>query len=286
MPYVEANGIQTYFEEDAGPAGAGVPLILLHGFTGSIAQWHAARPLLVGEHRIIAYDLRGHGRSTAPEDLNTYSLAAYVDDLRALLDHLGIECANILGSSFGGMIALEFALTYPERLHALILADTSAGPRCVELSEAIAAREDGIDRALAYAAQHGLSAHVERELQTNPVLRSDPHRREHFQARWQRMTLQGFLGAGRARAERPDHHHDLDQLTMPVLIVVGDRDPLVSAAEYLHAHIPHSALRTINNAGHPAVSDQPHGFVAVVRAFLTGLQPESYQFGAAASVRE
>lgn len=275
MPHVDTNGISTYYEEDASPQTAGsTPIVLLHGFTGSIGQWAEARPLLAGEYRVISYDLRGHGRTEAPEDLSSYTIEAYARDLLALLDALAIDRAHVLGSSFGGMVALEFALRRPERLRTLILSDTSAGPRCIELSEPIAAREDGIERALAYAAEHGLNAHVERELATNEALRADPHRAERFHRRWQQMTLHGFLGSGKARNQRPDHHGDLDRLTMPVLIIAGDRDVLVPAAEYLHAHIPRSALRLINGAGHPAVTDQPHGFVAVVRGFLAGLDPE------------
>jgi 3-oxoadipate enol-lactonase len=271
MPYVHTNGIRTYYEIDEGPAGAGEPLVLLHGFTGSLAQWQAVRPLLATERTVIAYDLRGHGHTEAPQDVQSYTMAGYAEDLRALLDALSIERAHILGSSFGGMVALEFALRYPVRVTTLILSDTSAGPRCVELSEPLAAREEGIDRALAYAKTHGLTALVERELQTRPELRADPHRLEHFHARWRRMTLHGFLGAGHARATRTDHHGDLGRLHMPVLIIAGDRDVIVPAAEYMHAHIPGSALRLIAGAGHPAVADQPHGFVAVVRGFLAGL---------------
>ena len=274
MPYVRTNGIQTYYEEDAGPAaGAGEPLVLLHGFTGSIAQWAAVRPLLAGEHRVICYDLRGHGRSDAPEELAAYTMDAYVEDLRGLLDALGIERAHVLGSAFGGMVALEFAFRYPQRVQSLILSDTSAGPRSIELSKAIAAYEDGIGRALAYAREHGLSPQVERELATIPQLRADPHRRERFHQQWRRMTLHGFLGAGKARAERPDRHHDLGRLTMPALVIAGDRDVLVPAAEYMHGHIPRSALRLINHAGHPAMADEPHGWVAMVRGFLAGLDP-------------
>jgi 3-oxoadipate enol-lactonase len=274
MPYVQTNDIRTHYEVDPGPPNGAEPLVLLHGFTGSIAQWAEVRPLLATQHRVIAYDLRGHGRTDAPQDLSTYTMAAYADDLRDLLDALGVARAHVLGSAFGGMVALEFALRYPERVRSLILADTSAGPRCVELSEPIAATEEGIERALTHARTHGLDSMVERLLATDPALRADPHRVEHFHARWRRMTLHGFLGAGKARAERPDHHDDLGRLTMPVLIVVGDRDVLVPAAEYMHAHIPRSALRLINHAGHPAVADQPHGFAAVVRGFLAGLDPE------------
>ena len=255
-------------------AGAGPALVLLHGFTGSIDQWARVRPLLAAEHRLICYDLRGHGRSDAPDDLASYTIEAYVADLRDLLDALGIERCVPLGSAFGGMVALEFALQHPERVRSLILADTSAGPRSVELSEGIAAYEDGIARALAYAREHGLAPQVERELEAMPHLRIDPHRRERFHEQWRQMTLHGFLGGGKARTERPDRHEDLGRLTMPVLIIAGDRDVLVPAAEYMHAHIPRSALRLINHAGHPAMADEPHGFVAMVRGFLNGLDPE------------
>ncbi len=276
MPYARTNGIRTYYEIDDGPpeAGGDEPLVLLHGFTGSLTQWNVARPLLSAERRVIAYDLRGHGHSDAPEPESTYSMAAYAGDLLALLDALGITRAHILGSSFGAMVALEFALLHPERVRTLILSDASAGPRCVELTEEIAAREEGMERSIAYAREHGLDAYVERQLATRPELRADPHRREHFHENWRKMTLHGFLGAGKARTERPDHHGDLHRLTMPVLLIAGDRDVLVPEGEYMHAHILGSSLRLIQGAGHPAVADQPHGFVAVVRGFLAGLDPE------------
>lgn len=253
MPYLQTTDIQTYYEDDPGPDAVGThPLVLIHGFTGSLAQWAAARPMLAAERQVIAYDVRGHGQSDAPEDPERYSMAGYADDLRALLDGLDLARVHLLGSSFGGMIALEFALQYPERLHSLILADTSAGPRCVELSELIAQREDGIAQALQTARATGQVAVGERQ----PAI-----------------SLHGFLGAGQARAERPDHHEDLHRLTMPVLVVVGDRDVLVPAAEYMDERLPQSQLRQINHAGHPAVRDQPHGFVAVVRGFLAGIEP-------------
>ena len=271
MPYTITNGIRTYFEDDTTGGDDPVPLVLLHGFTGSMGQWVAARPLLTDEHRVVVYDLRGHGRSDAPEDESSYSIQAYAEDLRALLDHLGVQHAHILGSSFGGMVALEFAFAYPERCATLILSDTSAGPRCTELSEAIAQREDGIDQQLAFARVQGKDALVAHELANNPLLRDDPRAAERFHQRWANLSLHGFLGAGRARSQRPDHHHELAQLTMPVLVIAGDLDVLVPAAEYLAHHIPHASLRLINHARHPAVADQPQGFVAVVRAFLSGL---------------
>lgn len=273
MPHIATNGIQTYYEQDSGPADvAGEPLVLLHGFTGSMAQWTVVRPLLAAERRVIAYDLRGHGSTDAPDDLATYTMAAYAEDLRALLDALGVDRAHVLGSSFGGMVALEFALRYPERLRSLILSDTSAGPRCTELSEMIAAREDRIARELADAHEQGKSPFIERRPPTDGGANGATGQRADTPPR--RITLQGFLGGGKARAERADHHEDLGRLTMPVLIIAGDRDVLVPAAEYMHAHIPHSALRFINHAGHPAVADEPHGFVAMVRGFLAGLDPE------------
>lgn len=258
MPYADTNGIRTYYELDDGTTDDPLapPLVLLHGFTGTLRQWEAVRPMLATEYRVVAYDLRGHGDTDAPDDTESYSMATYVEDLRALLDTLGMGEAHVLGSSFGGMIALEFALTHPDRVRSLILSDTSAGPRCVELSDLIAAREERIEGELAQARDRGAMADDEQD------------------GRGRRITLAGFLGAGKARAERQDRHEDLGQLKMPVLIIVGDRDVLVPAAEYLHAHIPGSALRQINHAGHPAVREQPDGFAAMVRGFLSGLDPD------------
>ena len=103
----------------------GVPYVLVHGVSFDRRMWELVVPELPAGHRSIAYDLRGHGAAKEAAGEPTPVLAA---DLRDLLDALGIERARISGLSYGGIVAEEFALTFPERLAALYLICTRASP--------------------------------------------------------------------------------------------------------------------------------------------------------------
>jgi pimeloyl-ACP methyl ester carboxylesterase len=116
--FAAVNGTRLYYEE----AGAGPAVVLIHGFTLDTRMWDDQFPALAQRFRVIRYDLRGFGRSALPD--GPYS---HVEDLRALLDHLGIAQASLVGLSKGGGVALDFALTYPGRTTALALLDTILG---------------------------------------------------------------------------------------------------------------------------------------------------------------
>ena len=122
MPYVPTRDIITYYEE----AGSGDPLVLIMGLGGDLQGWALTAPALAKQFRVITYDNRGAGRTSAPD--KPYTVAGMADDLAELLDALKITKAHILGYSMGGMIAQEFALKYPNRVDKLILLATSAGP--------------------------------------------------------------------------------------------------------------------------------------------------------------
>src|ERR687895_216601 len=125
MPIAELDGLSLYFEE----RGSGDPPLLLIGGIPAIADdWEPlAQRLAAGGRRVIAYDNRGSGRSTVtPGPYTTARLAA---DAVALLDHLGIERADVFGMSLGGMIAQELALGWPERVDRLVLGCTHCGVR-------------------------------------------------------------------------------------------------------------------------------------------------------------
>lgn len=122
MPYVPTRDIITYYEE----AGSGEPLVLIRGLGSDLQAWAPQVPILAKHFRVITYDNRGAGRTSAPD--KPYSIAGMADDLAALLDALKIEKAHVLGYSMGGMVAQEFALRHPGRLEKLILLATSARP--------------------------------------------------------------------------------------------------------------------------------------------------------------
>src|SRR5580698_11262839 len=127
MPFADNQGTKIYWDEQ----GTGAPILLIMGLGYPSAMWHRMRPALSASYRTIALDNRGAGRSDVPP--GPYSIALMASDAAAVLDAAGVERAHVFGASMGGMIAQEFALQYPDRVHSLILGCTAAGgPNAVQ----------------------------------------------------------------------------------------------------------------------------------------------------------
>lgn len=115
MPKVAVNGINFHYWQ----VGNGPHMIFLHGLTGNLAAWHFTQvPAFRNEYRILTYDLRGHGHSDMPP--TGYTTRDMAEDLRGIMDVLGIDRANLVGHSLGADIALQFALLYPERVEKIV----------------------------------------------------------------------------------------------------------------------------------------------------------------------
>ena len=127
MPFLDAgSGVQLhYFDDDFTDPWRDAPTILLqHGFSRNGKFWYNWVPLLSGEYRVLRPDMRGMGESVIDEDRFEPSLDTFVDDLRSILDHLGIGDVVYVGESFGGILGLNFAHRHPERVRALVLCNT------------------------------------------------------------------------------------------------------------------------------------------------------------------
>jgi esterase len=121
MPEIRANGVSLYFEEH----GTGEPIVCLHGAGSSAAVWSDAVAELAKHGRTIAYDRRGHSRSERPEPYVT-NVHEQADDAAALIDALGAAPAIVIGRSYGGAVAIDLALRYPDRVRALVLLEADA----------------------------------------------------------------------------------------------------------------------------------------------------------------
>lgn len=129
MPHVELpTGIRIRYDE-RGPSDAR-PLVLAHGFSVGLEMWYPQMHVLAQDYRLITWDARGHGGSSAPGRVEGYTMPALAGDLRGLLEALGaVDGAIIGGMSFGGQIALQYAVDHPADVHALIISDsTTRGP--------------------------------------------------------------------------------------------------------------------------------------------------------------
>lgn len=254
MSYLEHNGCQIYYEVTPAPAGAPerLPLLLSHGFGASAAMWEPNLADLAADRTVITWDMRGHGRSAAPEDQAEYSEAATVADMAAVLDAVGAEQAAVGGLSLGGYMSLAFWLAYPGRVAALVLCDTGPGYRRDEPRQEWNARAEATAQRFE---RDGLGA-----LSGSPETRRGVAASPAGLAR----AARGMLAQrdGRVIAALPD-------IEVPVLIVVGDRDePFRGAAGYMAAKIPQAVLTVIPDAGHASNIDQPELFGRQVRAFL------------------
>src|SRR5438045_2052833 len=133
MPYFHSGDVRLYYEEH----GRGYPVVLAHGMGESTELWSGRVQPLAERYRLILWDNRGHGRSDKPADEAAYGIELFAADLRSRLDHLAVERACVGGrrgtrrgrapGGSGGYTAIAFALACPERLSALILADTVPG---------------------------------------------------------------------------------------------------------------------------------------------------------------
>ena len=122
MPTRALNGVNLYYEEH----GTGTPILCIHGAGSSALLWAAAVEKLAGVARVIAYDRRGCSRSERPEPYERTSVAEHADDAAALLDALRAAPAIVIGHSYGGTVATDLALRYPDRVQALVLLEPDA----------------------------------------------------------------------------------------------------------------------------------------------------------------
>lgn len=258
--------------------GAGPPLVLLHGFTGSTETWAPSRALLGTRHRVIAVDLPGHGRSPAPAPRDR--LPAVADALAATLDRLDVARAAWLGYSLGGRVALHVALRHPARVARLVLESTSPGIADVC---ARAARADA-DAALALRLErHGVPAFVDAWM-AQPLFASQRRLDAAVLARERalrlRQTAAGLAAALRALSVggQGPLWRELPALRMPVLLVAGAED--VRYAGYARAmaeHLPAARVALVPEAGHTVHLENPIPFWSLVCRFFAaapGPSPE------------
>jgi len=252
-------------------AGAGAPLVLLHGFTGSGESWARHIPAFAKQSLTVAIDLLGHGRSDSPADPRRYRIERAADDTLAVLDQLGLTRAAVLGYSMGGRLALFLATRAPERISALILESTTPGIQDPGERRARAAQDvalaDSIER-------DGITAFVDR-WQRLPLFASQSRLAgaERTALRTIRLAQcpRGLANSLRAmgQGEQPPLFNHLPSLSMPVLVVVGAMDTAYCIlGRGITRVIPHARLVIVPDAGHAVHLERPEEFRRAVLDFL------------------
>ncbi|MDR3513165.1 MAG: alpha/beta fold hydrolase [Caulobacteraceae bacterium] len=249
MARLNRDGVELYYEVH----GEGPVILLSHGYSATSEMWRGQVEALSRGHRLVVWDMRGHGRSDYPQDPAAYSEAATLADMAALLDAVGAETAIVGGLSLGGYMSLAFNRVHPERVRGLLIIDTGPGYRNDE------AREGWNRNALATAERYEREG-LARLAAGSPEMRMSRHR-----------NAEGLAKAARGMLTQRDPNvlNALPAIKVPTLVLVGaDDTPFLAASDYMAAKIPGAVKVVIPNAGHAANIDQPKAFNRAVTGFL------------------
>jgi 2-succinyl-6-hydroxy-2,4-cyclohexadiene-1-carboxylate synthase len=253
-------------------AGGGVPVLMVHGFTGSAEGW--GEGILEGLARggpVLAVDLPGHGESDPDRDASAFTMERVVADLLAVLDDQGVETADWVGYSMGGRIAISAAVHHPNRFRRLVLESASPGLR----SEDARARRRRQDDLLARRIEaQGIEAFVDywmaqplfsTQLRLPPAVLGDARRRR---LRNRPRALANVL-RGMGTGSQPSYWDDLRGLAVPTLLLTGELDGRYSGiATEMARLLPDARHVMVADAGHTVHLELPRQWLAVVGPFL------------------
>ena len=257
--FTTINGFRCSFADE----GAGQTILFVHGFPLSRAIWQPQIKALAKNYRVIAPDLRGHGESSA--SAGVYVMATFAEDLQALIAERKCGPVVLVGHSMGGYLSFAFYRKFPQSVRALVLFCTRA---TADSEEGKIVREN-----LAQRAERESPVAVAEQMLPKMLAASAAARPDLVEQVRQIMlstSLNGLTGSLRGMAARPSSLELLPKINVPTLVVAGEHDAIIPAAESaaLAAAIPHAELAVIPGAGHLASLENPDAVIATLRAFL------------------
>jgi pimeloyl-ACP methyl ester carboxylesterase len=273
MPYAETDdGVKLFYEE----SGAGTPVIFVHEFAGDRRSWEPQMRHFARRYRVIAYDARGYPPSDVPENPASYSQARAADDIAAVLDHLSIARAHIVGLSMGGFATLHFGFRHPDMALSLCVAGCGYG---AEPDKRESFRQE-VDNIAAFLTNQGIEAFAQKYA-FGPTRVQFENKDPRGFAEFQRLLGEhSALGSANTQLgvqrERPSLYELVDPmraLTCPVLVLTGDEDwPCLLPAVLMKQTIPTAALAVMPNSGHTINIEEPDMFNAIVGNFLAQVE--------------
>ena len=256
------NGIETGYDD----VGAGLPIVFIHAFPLNRTMWAPQVSALVERCRCIAVDLRGFGETALAEPV---SLDQYADDVVAVMDKLGVERAIVAGCSMGGYTAFALWRRHPERVRALVLADTKA---TADTDEARAKRVALIETARTQGSTAVANLQIA-SLIGKTAREKQPDTYDAVHRMIAQTKPEAIVAALEAMMHRPDSTPTLATITVPTLVIVGDEDvpTPVKDARAMHQGIPGSRLEIVAGAGHLANLERPAAFNHLMTEFVGAL---------------
>ena len=258
--------------------GEGPDLLCVHGFGGAKEDFADHVDALAARWRVITVDLRGHGDSDGPSDPTTYSLDRLARDVEAVADAVGAGRFRLLGHSMGGMVARRIVLDRPERVAALVMMSTAAGPPAgldpalVDFGAALALDDwDALTRVLDEAAPLKTPAYQR-------VIDERDGFADFIAWKWSRVAPPMWAALAPQIVREPMDLDRLRAVTCPTLVIVGDLDAAFYDGSLAIAEaVPGSRLAVIGDAGHHPQFEQPDAWLDAVVSFLEQVDAQGEQ---------
>jgi pimeloyl-ACP methyl ester carboxylesterase len=269
MPHATTNdGVKLYFEE----TGAGTPLIFVHEFAGDLRSWEPQLRHFGQRYRAIAFNARGYPPSDVPEETKSYSQNRAADDIAAVLDHLAIDRAHVVGLSMGGFATLHFGFRHAPRARSLVVGGCGYGADPAKREDF---RAEGANIVEFIRAQ-GMQVFAERYA-FGPTRVQFQNKDPRGFAEFKRMLAEHSavgsantqLGVQRERPSLYDLTDQMKALRVPTLVLTGDEDwPCLLPGVLMKQTIPAAALAVMPNCGHGINAEDPDQFNCIVGDFL------------------
>lgn len=261
--YIDVNGVKLAVD-DRGHGG--VPLVLVHGFTGGRVDWTDVIDELAIDRRVVAWDHRGHAESTNTGDIDTYTFDQLVADMEASIDALGLDRFDLLGHSMGGVVSMRYVLANADRVRSLILMDTLASNGYIP--------PEVMDLMLDNGRQHGMDGLADMMVAYERAQpRVEPARQdvmlERARYKLSNMDLEAYLGLGNELATFDSLVEQLGDVRCPTTVLVGENDAgLRPASTEITQAIPGAAELVIPNAAHSPQEENRSAWLDAVSAHL------------------
>ncbi|MES2591240.1 MAG: alpha/beta hydrolase [Bacteroidota bacterium] len=245
------------------------PIIFIHGFPFNKSTWQPQMEALKENHRVIAYDIRGFGNSSATDE--NFSINLFADDLIKFMDALQIQKSIVCGLSMGGYIALNAVNRYAKRFEALILCDT----QCIADSEMV---KDNRYKTIKEIEENGLNQFATNFIETafcEETLKTKVNAVNTIKNIILSTSQKTITKTLTALANRQELCFSLPQIFIPALILCGREDKItpLKQSEYLNDHFVYSTLHSLDKAGHLSNLEQPAAFNKYVNEFISILNP-------------
>ncbi len=254
------DGIRLHYEE----AGSGVPIVFVHEFAGDSRSFEPQLRHFARRYRCIAFNARGYPPSDVPLEPERYSQARARDDIRAVMDALGVDRAHLVGLSMGGFAALHFGFTYPARARSLVVAGCGYGAEPEQQEKFQKESEKWARRFESMEMKEAAAIYAEGPTRVQ-FQNKDPRGWREFAQRLAEHSSAGAALTQRGvQKRRPSLYDLLDKMaaiTAPTLIMTGDEDwPCLAPGILMKRAIPTAALVVMANAGHAINLEEPELF--------------------------